>query len=64
MPSAAAKSGPSGITMTKSRTLTNWIAPIKNTIELSEREVAAGVPGKGCAGGGDWDEERLIGASS
>src|SRR5689334_9331224 len=36
MPSAAAKSGPSGITITKSSTLTNWIAPIRKMISRSD----------------------------
>ena len=36
MPSARAKSGPSGITIMKSRMLTNWTAPTRNTRKRSE----------------------------
>src|SRR5262245_25129676 len=49
MPSARAKSGPSGITIMKSRMLTNWIAPTRNTMKRSDRgtspAAAAFVPG-------------------
>ena len=36
MSSAAAKSGPSGITILKSRMFTNWTAPTQNTTARSE----------------------------
>src|SRR6188768_113227 len=45
MPSALAKSGPSGITIMKSRMLTNWIAPTRKTSSRSDTPpagVAAG----------------------
>ena len=36
MPRPAAKSGPSGITIMKSRTLTNWTAPTRKSSARSE----------------------------
>jgi hypothetical protein len=51
MPSEAAKSGPSGMTIMKSSTLTNWIAPTSTMMSRSETTggVAVGAAGSSVA---------------